>query len=68
MSKCKNCGQGEGLHHYKTMSCPIVGVENPVGETVYGGSVYESDRVEERISELEKQVIYLLEHLREDLR
>lgn len=30
LEKCKNCGADEGLHHYKTMACPVGGREAPV--------------------------------------
>jgi len=32
LARCKNCGGDEGVHHYKTMACPVGGREAPVGK------------------------------------
>jgi len=40
--KCRNCGADYGLHHYKTMQCPISGKESPIGvKQEYQASVFE---------------------------
>lgn len=33
MSECRNCGADEGIHHYKTMQCPVGGRECPIDRT-----------------------------------
>ena len=44
MTKCKNCGADEGIHHYKTDQCPVGGFEAPVGkEQEWKTSTFEAD-------------------------
>ena len=41
---CKNCGADQGLHHCRTMQCPVSGREAPVGrKQEWMDTVYEAD-------------------------
>ena len=41
---CKNCGGGEGIHHYETMQCPFGGVEaNDIHKQIYVATHFEPE-------------------------
>jgi len=54
---CKNCGAGEGLHHFETMQCPRNGIEAPVGrKQEWQKTIYQSDADRARAEAAEQRV------------
>lgn len=66
---CKNCGADKGIHHYKTLQCPVGGVEARVGkEQEWMDIRFEEDNKKEKdivlgaLSSIQKEMVPIEGH------
>lgn len=59
---CKNCGGDYGIHHYRTLQCPIGGQECSINQKQeYMETTYREDfdDLEDQVVELRKRIVSL---------